>query len=64
MAKIYGNIFANPGDKEQPLVFVPTDGSNAELRLFNEIPEATQKLLSEMADKLDLVPLGMIVDII
>lgn len=61
--KLYGSLFANPAGVDQPLVFVPVDGGNAELLLIHEIPQEPRDQLSAQADALDLLPLGLIIDL-
>lgn len=63
MAKIYGALFINPEQPEDPIVFVPSDGSNAQLNLINELPTEVAQQLSDQADALELTPLGVIVDL-
>lgn len=59
--KIFGSLFAHIDD-DQPLVYLPADGSKAEFLTFTQIPKQMQDLLVSQADALDVIPLGVIVD--
>lgn len=63
MPKVYGALFVNPDQPDDPIVFVPADGSNAQLNLINELPPEVAQQISDQGDALSLAPLGIIVDL-
>lgn len=63
MPKMYGALFVNDKDKDDPIVFVPADGSNAQFNKVDELPPDVLKIVSDQGDALDLTPLGVIVDL-
>ncbi len=60
--KPYGNLYANPSDIDNPLVYIPADGSSAEIVTLVNLPDNVRDTISKQADALELVPLGMIID--
>ena len=61
--KIYGSLHAQPGDEDQPFVYIPADGSKSEFATFSQVPKQVQDLLVSQADATGLVPLGVVVDL-
>lgn len=60
--KLIGTIFAKPEDTEDPLLFMPADGSTAELVILNKLPEEVLTSVVEMGDNLGLAPIAVLVD--
>ena len=61
--KIFGMLYAQPGDEEQPFVYIPADGSKSEFATFNQVPTDVQGIMVSQADTLSLIPLGVVVDV-
>jgi hypothetical protein len=61
--KIFGMLYAQAGDDDQPIVYIPADGTKAEFATFNQVPPDVQAVLSSQSDALGLVALGVVVDL-
>lgn len=61
--KMHGTMFARDNDGETQFILVPADGATTEFRRIDECPPEVQKVISDMADATDGIPLGVIVDL-
>jgi hypothetical protein len=61
--KVFGSLFVNPENPEQPLVYIPADGTTSELYRIDEMPEAAATALFEQGTALNLTPLALIADL-
>ena len=60
--KLIGFLVAQDGDKDHPLALVPLDGSTTEFVQLANLPDEIQNDCTEQADKLNVTPLGAIID--
>ena len=61
--KIYGMLYSQPNDEDQPFVYIPADGTKAEFATFNQVPKDVQEVMVSQSDALELIPLGVVVDV-
>lgn len=60
--KLKGVLLVQPGNDDQPFVFLPMDGTQSEFLTAAQIPDDVKEQIADMGDKLELTALGVIVD--